>query len=101
MLEQFLNDYPRSRYKDNVEGYLVDAYMSTSDYSKALSSINHINNPCSKVLKAKQTVLYNLGVQSLANGKNADAINYLQQAVSLGNQDKAILNESRLWLAEA
>ncbi|MBR1551839.1 MAG: tetratricopeptide repeat protein [Muribaculaceae bacterium] len=101
MLEQFLNDYPRSRYKDNVEGYLVDAYMSTSDYSKALSSINHIKNPGSKVLKAKQTVLYNLGVQSLANGKNADAINYLQQAVSLGNQDKAILNESRLWLAEA
>lgn len=101
MLEQFLNDYPRSRYKDNVEGYLVDAYMTTSDYGKALSSINHIKNPGPKVKKAKQTVLYNLGVQSLANGKNTDAIHYLQQAVELGNQDKTILNESRLWLAEA
>ncbi len=101
MLEQFLNDYPKSRYKENVEGYLVDAYMSTTDYERALTSISHIKNPGNKVLKAKQNVLYNLGVQALSNGKNTQAIDYLKQAVAMGNQDKTILNESRLWLAEA
>ncbi len=101
MFEQFLNDYPNSKYKEDVEGYLVDSYMSTTDYSKALTSINHIKNPGSKVKKAKQYVLYNLGVQALSNNKTDDAITYLKEAVSLGKKDKTIYNESRLWLAEA
>ncbi|MBQ4005187.1 MAG: tetratricopeptide repeat protein [Muribaculaceae bacterium] len=101
MLEQFLNDYPKSKHRDTVEGYLVDAYTGTTDYQRALTSINHIKNPSAKVQRAKQIVLYNLGIQSLNNNQNNDAVNYLKQAVALGQQDKAVLNESRLWLAEA
>jgi len=101
MFETFLNDYPKSRYKDQVEGYLVDAYLTSTDYGKALQSINNIKNPSGKVKRAKQYVLYNLGVQALSNGQDQQAVNYLKQAVDLGNQDKTVLNESRLWLAEA
>lgn len=101
MFEQFLNDYPNSQYKDKVEGYLVDTYATTSDYERALESINHIKNPGKKVLRAKQSVLYNLGMQALSNGKTDKAIDHLKQAVALGNQDATVLNESRLWLAEA
>jgi TolA-binding protein len=101
MFEQFLNDYPKSQYKDKVEGYLVDTYATTSDFDRALASINRIKNPGKKVLKAKQMVLYNLGMQALSNGKTDKAIDHLKQAVALGNQDATLLNESRLWLAEA
>ena len=101
LFEDFLNQYPNSRYKDNVEGYLVDAYMNTTDYQRALTSINHIKSPGAKVLKAKQNVLYNLGVQALANNRNNDAADYFKQAIAVGNYDKTALNESRLWLAEA
>ena len=101
MFEQFLNDYPNSKYKNQVEGYLVDTYFTTGDYDKALASINRIHKPGSQVLRAKQNVLYNLGVQALNNNRTEDAIDYLQQAVKLGNQDKSVLAESRLWLAEA
>ena len=101
LFEDFLNEYPNSRYKDNVEGYLVDAYMNTTDYQRALTSINRIKQPGAKVLKAKQNVLYNLGVQALANNRNKEADNYFKQAIAVGNYDKTTLNESRLWLAEA
>ena len=101
MFEQFLNDYPNSQYKDVVEGYLVDSYMSTTDYSKALTSINHIKSPGNKVQTAKQYVLYNMGVQALSNNKTQEAITYLKEAVAIGAKDKAVYNESRLWLAEA
>lgn len=101
MFEQFLNDYPTSKYKDEVEGHLVDSYMSTTDYNRALKSINHIKVPGNKVKKAKQYVLYNMGVQSLSNNKTKEAISYLKEAVDLGNLDKTVYNESRLWLAEA
>ena len=101
LFEDFLNEYPNSRYKDNVESYLVDAYMSTTDYQRALTSINRINKPGTKVLKAKQNILYNLGVQALANNQNQQADNYFTQAIAVGDYDKTALNESRLWLAEA
>ena len=101
LFEDFLNEYPNSRYKDNVEGYLVDAYTSTTDYKRALTSINRIKKPGAKVLTAKQKVLYNLGVQSLANNNNSEAADYFSQVIAVGNYDKTALNESRLWLAEA
>jgi len=101
LFEDFLNEYPNSRYKDNVEGYLVDAYMGTTDYQRALTSINHIKRPGSKVLKAKQNVLYNLGVQALAKGRNKEADTYFKQAIDVGSYDKTAQNESRLWLAES
>ena len=100
LFEDFLNEYPNSRYKDNVEGYLVDAYMSTTDYQRALTSINHIKQPGAKVLKAKQNILYNLGVQALNNNRNSEAADYFKKAIAVGNYDKTALNESRLWLAE-
>ena len=101
LFEDFLNEYPNSRYKNNVEEYLVDAFMNTTDYQRALTSINRIKQPGAPVLKAKQNVLYNLGVQALSNNRNTEAANYFKQAIAVGNYDKAVLRESRLWLAEA
>lgn len=101
MFEQFLNEYPHSAYYNNVENYLIDAYTTTSDYDRALSSIANIKNPSEKVLKAKQTVLYHKGVQQLRNNKPAAAAQVLQQAIDEGKKDAEIFNDSKLWLAEA
>lgn len=101
MFEKFLNEYPNSKYRDEVEGYLVNAYLTTNDYNKALTSISHIQNPGKQVLAAKQKVLYNLGVQALSNNKTKTAQNYFKQAIAVGNYDKKILNECKLWLGEA
>ncbi len=101
MFEQFLNEYPGSAYYSNVENYLIDAYTTTSDYDKALTSIANIKNPSDRVLKAKQTVLYHKGVQQLRNNKPGDAASSLGQAVGMGSKDSEIFNDSKLWLAEA
>ena len=100
LFEEFLNEYPNSKYKSSVEEYLVQAYMNTSNYDKALASIERIQNPGAPILKAKQTVLYNMGVQALQKGERGDAANYMKKAIAVGNYDKKIVNESRLWLAE-
>ena len=101
LFETFINEYPKSRYQDEVEGYLVDAYMNTTDYNRALASIQRVKQPGARVLRAKQVVLYNLGVQALSANRNDDAVTYLKDAIAVGNYDKTALNESRLWLAEA
>lgn len=101
MFEQFLNDYPHSQYRSNVEGYLVDTYASSSDYARALQSINRITRPSERVLKVKQRVLYNLGVQELSGGNEKLAITHLKEAATMGTHDAEAERESLLWLAEA
>ena len=100
IFEQFLNKYPKSKYASDVEDYLINAYINGNDYQRALTSISHIKSPSSKVLNAKQSVLYHLGVQSLSNEQTSTALKYFNQAYSLGNYDSALRNECLLWIGE-
>lgn len=99
--EQFLNKYPRSSYVTDVEDYLINAYVNGNDYERALESISHIKSPSARVLAAKERVLYNLGIQSLSNGKIADAFSHFHLAHSMNTAaDPALHNECNLWMAE-
>lgn len=100
IFEQFINKYPDSRYSDDVEDYLITAYINGKDFQRALTSISHIKSPSAKVKNAKQLVLFNLGVQSISNGKTNQAEKYFVQAYNLGNLDKTLRNECNLWIGE-
>ena len=100
MFEDFLNEFPNSKYADEVSEYMVSLYVSGNDYSKALASINRIKKPSDKVLKAKQVVLYNLGVNALSNGNTSEAWKYLTQAETLAKYDYTINTQVCLWLGE-
>lgn len=100
VLETFINTFPRSKYIDEVSGYLVAAYLNGNDYEKALASISRIERPTTDVVKAKQVVLYNLGVKSLLNDNVKAAEDYLLQAHALAKYDKALDAQTSLWLGE-
>lgn len=100
IFETFLNRFPNSRYADDVENYMINAYMTGNDYERALQSIDHISHPSHKVLAAKQNVLFQLGVQSLSNNDIDAAMNYFGQVMATGNYDKQVVNNCNLWIAE-
>ncbi len=100
MFEGFLTKFPNSKYADEVGEYMVSAYMTGNDYQKALSSISRIKEPNAKVLKAKQTVLYNLGVESLSNDKVVEAEDYFLKARQLASCDADLDAQVCLWLGE-
>lgn len=99
--EEFLWRYPSSRYTEDVQEYIVTGYMTDNNYESALASINRMKNPGSKILEAKQRVLYTLGARSLASGKTAEAIGYLTEAKSISSRNTEISREIRLMLGEA
>lgn len=101
LFQDFLNDFPQSRYASDVEDYIINSYLSNKDYDNALKSINALKKPSKKMLGAKQNVLYRLGMRELTNGNTAEAAGYLSQADKLAAYDKSTAAEVSLWLAEA
>lgn len=98
--EEFLNRYPDSQYRTRVEEFLIDAYIHGNDYKKAYESINRIQKPSKEVLKAKQYVLYNLGINAANSDDDNDAVSYLNDAVQLGNYNNKVYASCLLWLAD-
>ncbi|MDD2962195.1 MAG: tetratricopeptide repeat protein [Muribaculaceae bacterium] len=98
--EEFLNKYPDSRYQSDVDDYLVNAYITSTDYTKALTSIENIKKPSEKVLQAKQYVLYKKSVDEYSNNNIQEAKAILIKAIALGNYKNGVYADCALWLGD-
>lgn len=101
VFEDFLRQYPDSRYAPEVQQYIVDGYMTDRDYDRALQSIERMKNPSPRVLAAKQKVLYNLGASALVAGNPTTALVHLTEADRLAAHDAAVAAEVKLLIGEA
>jgi tetratricopeptide (TPR) repeat protein len=99
--ETFLNDYPTSTYASTISDYLVDIYLSSKAYQNSLASIEKIKQPNTQIVKAKQYILYQLGVQMMVNEQYDKALPYFDQCIRLGNYDKRLKINSYYWKGEA
>lgn len=99
--EKFLNDFPHSDYSDQVNDYLVEVYLTSKNYEAALGSINKIRQPSTKILEAKQNILFQLGNQAFMNMDMGAAIHYFDQAIDLGNFDAEARANAYFWRGES
>lgn len=101
VFERFLNQFPQSKYTDNINSYLVDVYMSTNSYDAALASIEKINNPGTSILEAKQQLLYKKATELFAGAQYKDVPMYLSSVIDLMQYDKKIGTDAYFWRAES
>ncbi len=98
--EDFLSEFPDSRFAPEIEEYIVTGYMSDNNYAAALRSINAIRQPSAAVMRAKQQVLYTLGTRELAAGNVNEALQHLTEARSMSGYDAAISRDCDLWIGD-
>lgn len=96
--EAFLSRFPQSPYAPKVQEYIVAGYISDKDYEHALNSIEQIKQPSGEILKAKQRVLYMLGVKAYSEGNYKQAISKFNQSKELAIYAPNEVNEADLWL---
>jgi len=101
VFRNFLKRYPNSVYADRVNDILAETFLTTNDYSAALSAINRIANPSRRILEAKQAVLFQLGAQQFIDGNLGKAISYFDDCISMGNYDSDARNNAFFWRGES
>jgi TolA-binding protein len=99
--ERFLNDFPNSKYADQVSSYLVDEYMSTTSYDAALASIDKIKSPGASIQAAKMQLLYNKAMDLMAAGQYDNVPDILSSVISLDRYDHNTAVEATFWRGEA
>ncbi len=99
--ERFLNEFPQSHHADEVSDYLIEVYMNTRSYDAALRSIERISRPGSRILEAKQKILFHLGTQAFANASFREAADYFNRSLELGSYNLQTRADSYYWRGES
>lgn len=100
MLEDFLKRFPSSSYAPAVEEYLAVAYYNEKDYRRALEGIDRISERTPQVTAIRRKILYELGMEAVANDHAAEAERYLAEALRIKG-DRDLTLQITLWLADA
>ena len=101
VFEKFLNEFPNSQYTEMVSNYLVEVYLNTRSYEAALKSIERIAHPGTRIMEAKQKILFQLGTQTFANASFEQAIGYFNQSVAIGQYNRQTKADALYWRGES
>ena len=101
VFEKFRNELPNSQYTEMVSNYLVEVYLNTRSYEAALKSIERIAHPGTRIMEAKQKILFQLGTQAFANASFEQAIDYFNQSVAIGQYNRQTKADALYWRGES
>lgn len=98
--EQFLSEFPKSKYTEQAYDYLATVYLTSKNYEEAYKSISKIDNLTPKLKDTKQYIEYQLGTGAFTAGNYRKAIEYFTQAQQTSPQGK-YLADVYYWRAES
>jgi tetratricopeptide (TPR) repeat protein len=99
-LELYLQSYPNSTRKSDINQYLVNVYTSTNNYEKALASLDKIQQKDAKLKSAYQLVAFNQGVKFFEEANYTRALKSFELAEKYP-LDPEISVKSKFWSGDA
>lgn len=97
--EDYLNKYPNSPRRDEAYEFLLNVYMKTRNYERALTSLDKIQNKDQRVKEAYQVVAYNRGVE-LFQAEEYDRSESFFNKVFTYTISPLLTSEAKFWKAE-
>lgn len=98
VLTNYLNNYPESSNKQEIQELLVDSYITSKNYDAALELLEKNRSFSSKT--TYQKVAFYRGLELFNDGKYQDALTYLDKSLK-ETQDAGFTARATFWKAEA
>ena len=98
--KKYIQDYPDSDLTPQAQSYLIDLYLTTSNYKEALESLETMNINTPRLREAYQRIAYYRGVDLFNNGNFSDAIAHFKKSRRF-TDNRSIAALSLFWEGEA
>jgi TolA-binding protein len=98
--ENFMTEFPKSKYTDKAQNYIATVFFTTKNYETAYQAIQKIKYPNAKLVEAKQYILYQIGTEAFTQQDNNKAIEYFTLSLQTSTSGKYSA-ESLYWRSEA
>ncbi len=99
LVNDFINKYPRSAYKQEAEELLVDLFLTSNNYKDAYRVLNGISNKSDRMKRVMQVVAYARGVELFNNGDLNSAKKMFDTSREY-NYDAVYTANANLWTGE-
>ena len=97
----FLHQFPDSKYESRVYQLLSDALMQSKNYAAAIATLDSIPQPTPKMLETKQYLRYQLGADHFLQGKMQQAVDWMTAVVGHSSESDKYTTEAFYIRAEA
>lgn len=96
LFENFIANYPKSRYLNEIYTHMANAYIAEKNYAAAYASIKKIETTNPKIKAAKENALFQLGLAEHTKGQYTAALDYFSLAVKEYDA-KSFSAQALLW----
>ena len=97
----FLNQFPDSKYEGKVYQLLSDALMQSKNYVAAIQTLDSIPNPTPKMRETKQYLRYQLGADHFLQGKMQQSAEWMTEVIKHDAESSKYTTEAYYVRAEA
>ena len=97
----FLHQFPDSKYEERIYRLLSDALMQSKNYAAAIATLDSIPNPSPKMLQTKQYLRYQLGADHFLQGKMQGSVDWMTEVIGHTHESDKYTTEAYYIRAEA
>ncbi|MBQ9472830.1 MAG: tetratricopeptide repeat protein [Bacteroidales bacterium] len=87
--ENYLQTYPKTPHKREIQEILTQLYMTTRNYKDALTLIENIENKSATMNQAYQRIVINRGIELFNERNYKEASSYFAKAIKINAQPKS------------
>ena len=80
--QQFIREYPQSKYIDKVYALMADMYLTSKNYQAALGALMEVQYPSKKVTDTRQYLRYQLAVDAFLQDKMGDVVKWTNEVIA-------------------
>lgn len=99
--QDFLREYPNTKYTNNVYALMADMYMNSKNYKAAYDALVGIKQPDAKMQETIQFLRYQLGIDAFLQGNMKEAVNWMTQVIKNEKKSSHYKTEAYYMRAES